>query len=96
MPRFNTLFHRMAGVVLIAAGLWHAGYLGLTPKGRRLFLDLLPRWRDLTDPWRVLRYNLGFALEKPKASRTKAPRRTPARRMWRSSLTACFGVPPPT
>ena len=40
-----------------------------TPKGRRLFLDLLPRWRDLTDPWKVLRYNLGFAPEKPKFGR---------------------------
>ena len=63
------LLHRLAGMVLIAAGLWHAGYLGLTPKGRRLFLDLLPRWRDVTDPWKVLRYNLGFAPEKPKFGR---------------------------
>jgi cytochrome b subunit of formate dehydrogenase len=63
------LLHRLAGVVLIAAGLWHLGYLGFTPKGRRLFLDLLPAWRDLTDPWKVLRHNLGFAPEKPKFDR---------------------------
>jgi formate dehydrogenase gamma subunit len=63
------LLHRLAGMVLIAAGLWHAGYLGLTPKGRRLLLDLLPHWRDVTDPWKVLRYNLGFAPEKPKFGR---------------------------
>jgi cytochrome b subunit of formate dehydrogenase len=65
----RALLHRLAGVVLIAAGLWHSGYLALTPKGRRLFLDLLPRWRDLTDPWKVLRYNLGFSPEKPKFDR---------------------------
>jgi formate dehydrogenase gamma subunit len=65
----RALLHRLAGMVLIAAGLWHAGYLGLTPKGRRLILDLLPRWRDVTDPWKVLRYNLGFAPEKPKFGR---------------------------
>ena len=42
----RALLHRLAGMVLIAAGLWHAGYLAFTPQGRRLFLDLLPRWRD--------------------------------------------------
>jgi formate dehydrogenase gamma subunit len=65
----RALLHRLAGVVLIVAGGWHAGYLALTPKGRRLFLDLLPAWRDVTDPWKVLRYNLGFAPEKPKFGR---------------------------
>ena len=63
------LIHRLAGVVLIAASLWHAGYLIFTPDGRRLFRDLLPVWRDLTDPWKVLRYNLGFAPEKPRFGR---------------------------
>ena len=65
----RSLIHRLAGVVLIAAGLWHAGYLIFTPDGRRLFRDLLPAWRDFTDPWKVLRYNLGFAPEKPRFGR---------------------------
>jgi formate dehydrogenase gamma subunit len=65
----RALLHRFAGVILIVAGLWHAGYLGLTAKGRRLFMDLLPRWQDVTDPWRVLCYNLGFAPAKPKFGR---------------------------
>ena len=63
------LLHRLAGVVLIAAGVWHAAYLVLTANGRRLFVDLLPRFRDLTDPWHVLRYNLGLAADKPKFGR---------------------------
>lgn len=63
------LIHRLAGVILFSAGLWHMGYLWLTAKGRRLFLDLLPARRDLTDPWKVLRYNWGFAPEKPKFGR---------------------------
>jgi formate dehydrogenase gamma subunit len=63
------LLHRLAGVVLLAAGLWHGAYLVLTANGRRLFLDLLPRWRDLVDPWLVLRYNVGLAPEKPKFGR---------------------------
>jgi cytochrome b subunit of formate dehydrogenase len=57
--------HRFAGVAIIAAGLWHIGYLAFTKPGRALFRDLLPRWRDATDPWAVLKYNLGLAPTKP-------------------------------
>jgi len=57
--------HRIAGVVIMVAGVWHLGYLALTPPGRTLFRDLLPRWRDLTDPWVVLKYNVGLAPTKP-------------------------------
>ena len=63
------LVHRLAGVVLIAAGLWHTAYLMFTPAGRLLFRDLLPAWRDLTDPWKVLLFNFGLAPEKPKFGR---------------------------
>jgi cytochrome b subunit of formate dehydrogenase len=63
------LIHRLAGIALIAAGVWHIGYLALTAEGRQLFRDLLPRKRDLTDPWAILRYNLGFSQEKPKFGR---------------------------
>ncbi|HWA85191.1 MAG TPA: cytochrome b/b6 domain-containing protein [Opitutus sp.] len=59
------IIHRAAGVAMLAAGAWHIGYLAFTKPGRALFRDLLPRWRDLTDPWKVLRYNLGFAPAKP-------------------------------
>ena len=65
----RSLLHRLGGVALLAAGLWHAGYLFFTPDGRSLFRDLLPAWRDLTDPWKVLRYNLGLAPDKPRFDR---------------------------
>ena len=55
--------------MLIIAGLWHTSYLLFTRDGRRLFRALLPAWRDVVDPWKVLRYNLGFAREKPKFGR---------------------------
>jgi cytochrome b subunit of formate dehydrogenase len=61
--------HRIAGVVMLASGLWHFGYLAFTPSGRSLFRDLLPRWRDLTDPMAVLKYNLGLASTKPQFER---------------------------
>ena len=57
--------HRLAGVVIMVAGVWHLGYLAFTIPGRALIRDLLPRWRDLTDPWAVLKYNVGLAPAKP-------------------------------
>ncbi len=63
------LIHRIAGVVLLVAGAWHIGYLAFTKPGRALFWDLFPRWRDVTDPWGVLKYNLGFAATKPQFPR---------------------------
>ncbi|MDQ5980417.1 MAG: hypothetical protein QG602_3394, partial [Verrucomicrobiota bacterium] len=62
---WRSLIHRVAGVIMLVAGAWHVGYLAFAPAGRKLFLDLLPRGRDVLDPWRVLKYNLGLAPVKP-------------------------------
>lgn len=62
---WRSITHRLAGIVMVATSIWHLGYLSFSPKGRKLFLDLLPRWRDFTDPWKVLRYNLGLSPTKP-------------------------------
>jgi len=62
---WRSITHRIAGVVMVLSGVWHVGYLCFSPKGRKLFVDLLPRWRDVTDPWKVLRYNLGLSPAKP-------------------------------
>jgi len=62
---WRSIIHRVAGVVMLAGGVWHLGYLGCTKSGRKLFLDLLPRWGDLVDPWQVLQYNLGLRKHKP-------------------------------
>ena len=61
--------HRVAGVVLVAAGLWHFAYLALTERGRQLFRDLLPVTKDAADALGVLRYNLGLAPSKPRFGR---------------------------
>ena len=66
---FRGLIHRIAGVALLSAGVWHICYLAFTRPGRSLLMDLLPRWRDVTDPWKVLRYNLGLAPTKPEFPR---------------------------
>jgi formate dehydrogenase gamma subunit len=66
---WRSIIHRVAGVILIAAGAWHFAYLALTGRGRRLFRDLLPIKRDLADAAGVLRYNLGLAATKPEFGR---------------------------
>jgi formate dehydrogenase gamma subunit len=63
------LIHRLAGVAIIAAGIWHVCYLAFTKPGRSLLRDLLPQKRDLTDPFKVLRYNLGLSKTKPEFPR---------------------------
>ncbi|HUG13099.1 MAG TPA: cytochrome b/b6 domain-containing protein [Opitutaceae bacterium] len=60
----RSLGHRVAGVVMLALAAWHVGYLLFTVPGRSLLRDLLPRWRDFTDPGKVLRYNLGLRKER--------------------------------
>lgn len=85
--------HRGAGVVMIAAGLWHFGYLFLTVPGRVLLWDLLPRWRDFTDPWKVLRYNLGLAPTKPAFGRFSYIEKTEYWAMvWGTLLMGVTGV----
>ena len=59
------LVHRVASVIMLASGVWHVCYLAFTTSGRALFFEMLPNQRDLTDPWGVLKFNLGLAPEKP-------------------------------
>lgn len=59
------LAHRIAGVAMVLSGVWHLWYLAFTVNGRKLLKDLLPQWRDVTDPWHVLKYNLGLSATKP-------------------------------
>lgn len=63
------LVHRMAAVVMLGAGGWHACYVCFTRCGRSLLADLFPRWRDLADMKGVLCYNLGICTDKPKFGR---------------------------
>lgn len=87
------LLHRAAGVALIASGLWHFGYLAFTRSGRALFRDLLPRKRDLTDPFAVLKFNLGLARTKPAFGRFSYIEKAEYwAMMWGSILMGITGV----
>jgi formate dehydrogenase gamma subunit len=61
--------HRLAGVVMIAVGLFHIGYMLLTREGRVGLRDFWPRKKDLLDFIQNLRYYLGLAPTRPKFAR---------------------------
>jgi cytochrome b subunit of formate dehydrogenase len=65
----RSLTHRIAGVVLVTASLYHLYYILFVPRGKRLIRDLLPRLRDLRDARDVALYNFGFSNSKPKLDR---------------------------
>ncbi len=57
--------HRAAGVVMLAGGLWHIGYLITTRDGRKLAKDFMLRPRDLGDFAANLLYFVGKRRAKP-------------------------------
>jgi cytochrome b subunit of formate dehydrogenase len=67
--KIRGIVHRIAGVVMIGASVYHIVYALLTRDGRRLILDLLPEPKDATDALRVMRYYLGFGQSKPEFKR---------------------------
>jgi formate dehydrogenase gamma subunit len=66
---FRSVCHRIAGVVLLAVGVFHIGYLALTREGRRGVIDLLPRKKDITDLSQAVSYLVGGKTPKPKFGR---------------------------
>ena len=61
--------HRVAGVVLIAAGIYHIFYLAAAREGRRLIRDLAPTPKDAFDVWAAMRYYLGLSKQRPQFAR---------------------------
>jgi len=66
---WRSLVHRIAGVVMVGAGVWHGIYVSMTARGRELVRALWPRWSDLADMWGMLRHNLGLTKDKPRFGR---------------------------
>jgi formate dehydrogenase gamma subunit len=63
---FRRIAHRVAGVVMLAAGLFHVYYLFLTAEGRRALVDMFPRMKDITDFVHSMRYYALGRSSKPK------------------------------
>ena len=67
--RLRSVIHRVAGVVLIAAGIYHVFYLAMTREGRKLIWDFAPRPKDVFDAWGTMRYYLGLSKVRPQFGR---------------------------
>jgi formate dehydrogenase gamma subunit len=65
----RSLVHRIAAVIMTAAGLVHLAYLGFTARGREFLRDVTPTRRDVADVFGVLAYNLGMTRRKPRFGR---------------------------
>jgi formate dehydrogenase gamma subunit len=63
---FRRISHRVAGVVMLAAGLFHVYYIVLTTEGRRAVVDMFPRKKDITDFIQSMRYYAIGMASKPK------------------------------
>lgn len=61
----RSIVHRVAGVALISAGIYHVFYLAIAREGRRMLRDIAPRPRDLFDVWKTMLYYLGLSDRKP-------------------------------
>jgi formate dehydrogenase gamma subunit len=66
---FRRICHRVAGVIMIAVGLFHIFYMLCTKEGRVGLKDFFPRLKDLQDFVQNMRYYLGLASAKPKFAR---------------------------
>ena len=63
--RLRSITHRVAGVILIGAGIYHLFYLAATREGRWLIRDFAPKPKDAFDAWGTMRYYLGLSKVRP-------------------------------
>jgi len=87
------IIHRVAGVVLMGAGIYHVFYLAAAHEGRRLFCDLLPKPKDGFDACNTMLYYLGLRSEKPKFGRfSYAEKAEYWALVWGTALMGLTGV----
>lgn len=67
--RLRSLLHRIAGVVMVLASVYHLYYLGFTTRGRRFLLDMLPKRSDLPLTLQSIAYNLRLSSKRPRFDR---------------------------
>jgi len=66
---FRRWAHRIAGVALLLAGVYHLIYLFARKDGRQLVKDLFPVKKDFADAWGAFRYLAGLSRRKPRIGR---------------------------
>jgi len=62
---FRRWAHRVAAVIMMAVGIYHAYYLAAKDEGRKTFVDMLPGLKDGFDIRDNLRYYAGLGGNKP-------------------------------
>ncbi len=89
----RSIIHRVAGVILIGAGIYHLFYLAAAKEGRRLIRALAPMPKDAFDAWGTMRYYLGLSKQKPKFSRfSYAEKAEYWALVWGTALMGLTGV----
>ncbi len=66
---WRAIAHRVAGVVMVAAALFHIWYLTLTARGRQFFRDIMFGPGDLKDLSGAFRFYFGLTHERPQFGR---------------------------
>jgi formate dehydrogenase subunit gamma len=61
--------HRIAAIVLMVVTVYHAVDVAYRVVVDRARLSMLPRFQDLVDAWRKVRYNLGLVPDPPRMDR---------------------------
>jgi formate dehydrogenase gamma subunit len=65
----RAILHRVCGVILIGASVYHIVYLIESREGRRWFRDMLPKVRDVREAFGTVGYNLGYRKDRPSYAR---------------------------
>jgi cytochrome b subunit of formate dehydrogenase len=90
---WRSLVHRIAGVALIAAGIYHLFYVAAAREGRRMLRDIAPRPRDIKDALAAMLYYVGLRKDKPKFARfTYAEKAEYWAMVWGTALMGLTGV----
>lgn len=61
--------HRAAGILMLAAGIWHLGYVVATERGRSFWRDMRPSPGDLADAVRAMAFAVGLSRRRPRFGR---------------------------
>ncbi len=87
------IVHRVAGVTLMATGMYHGFYVFLSRGGRRMIAALLPEKKDIGDAWTTLRYYLGWSRERPQFGRFSYGEKFEYWALiWGTLIMACTGL----
>ncbi|MGA8161867.1 MAG: cytochrome c3 family protein, partial [Acidobacteriaceae bacterium] len=85
--------HRIAGVVLIGASVYHMVYLSLKKSGRRWLKDMIPDLRDAKEAVQTVEYNLGRRDQLPRYRRFNyAEKAEYWALVWGTAVMAITGV----